>query len=103
MAKAGPKNTRSVATIQTPAAEAAGAKRSRTLISAEDVASVFNDDCISRLAKLSGLDDYISRPAKRSGFHVVIIRAGLAKASAARCKFICVMPQCVTRTTFTER
>jgi hypothetical protein len=67
LAKADPKNTRNVATIQTPAGEAVDSKRSRTLISAEDVESVFNDDCISRLAKLSGLDNYISRLTERSG------------------------------------
>jgi hypothetical protein len=54
-----------VSAIQTPAA---GAKRSRTLILAEDVETVFNDDCISRLAKLSGLDKEISRLTKRPGF-----------------------------------
>jgi hypothetical protein len=53
MAKADPNHTCSLATIQTPPAEAA--PRSRTLISAEDVASVFNDDYISRRTKRWGL------------------------------------------------
>jgi hypothetical protein len=55
MAKAKPNNNDSTATIQMPPVKSADAKRSQTLISAEEVASVFNDDCVSRLAKLSRL------------------------------------------------